>query len=355
MMQWMKKLSRWGLIAALLGVLALLSVQPTAAQAEFRLLVVPSVSEVPLGNSLVLELMVENGANLNAFDVTIEYDEEILELIEWSFGDYFANLSTVSETNQPGLLRVAATQLASPAVTGDGVIMALAFNTISQGTSPVEITDAQFSTAASQPADPEVVSGAVTVVIAPTYTPTATMTFTPTATRTPTPTLTPSQTLTPTSTATASATPTVTRTPTLTMTSNATATATATLTITSGMTATAISTHTGEAETGIPGEGGTDSNSNGASSAGDSGGGESGSRPSLGEWLEDLFQPDDDPEPIAATPSAQPAESQEEAQTNPAKTLLWVILISGVIALVGMIVVLIRRKKRKNQDEDLLL
>ena len=67
-MQWIKKLSRWGLIAALLGVLALLSVQPTAAQAEFRLLVVPSVSEVPLGNDLVLELMVENGVNLNAFD-----------------------------------------------------------------------------------------------------------------------------------------------------------------------------------------------------------------------------------------------------------------------------------------------
>ncbi len=123
MMQWMKKQSRWCLIAALIGVLALLSAQPAAAQADFRLVVVPSVSEVPLGNDLVLELMVENGVNLNAFDVTVEYDEEILELIEWSFGDYFANLSTVSETNQPGLLRVAATQLASPAVSGDGVML----------------------------------------------------------------------------------------------------------------------------------------------------------------------------------------------------------------------------------------
>jgi cobalamin biosynthesis Mg chelatase CobN len=299
--------------------------------------------------------MVENGVNLNAFDVTVEYDEAILELIEWSFGDYFANLSTVSETNQPGLLRVAATQLASPAVSGDGVMLSLAFNTLSQGTSPVEMTDVQFSDAASQSVDPEVVSGAVTVVILPTYTPTATMTFTPTATRTPTPTLTPSQTLTPTSTATATATPTVTRTPTNTVTSNATATATATLTTTSGMTATAISTQTGEAETGVPGEGGDGSTSSGASSAGDTGGGESGSRPSLGEWLKDLFSPDDDPKPIDATQSVQPAERQEEAPTNSAKTLLWGILISGVIALVGMVVVIIRRRKQKNQDEDLLL
>ena len=191
----------WKLVFSITIVLVLLA-WPRAlagrAQSVTQLSVQPPDSMLPVGNTVRVELLVTNGVNVNAFDVTVVYDPDVLGLTGWSFGDYLSNLAVVSQVNQPGTLRVAATQLARPPVSGDGVLLRLDFLAEAPGASPVEITEAEFASGTGTKTEPERLDGTVTVVTAATFTPTVTVTATPTRTSTPLPTAT----LIPTATAT---------------------------------------------------------------------------------------------------------------------------------------------------------
>jgi hypothetical protein len=182
-----------------LGV-ALLLARPLPSvkgQSTASVAVTPAKSQVPLGNAITVRLAVNGGENVNAFDVTVDYDAGLLALADWAHGDYLSNLAVVKETNEPGRLRIAATQLATPAVSGDGILLELHFNTKSAGLAQIEISEAIFATPTGTEFFPNWVGGEVSVTNDPTYTPIPSITPTPLSTHTATATQSPTQTSTP--------------------------------------------------------------------------------------------------------------------------------------------------------------
>ncbi|MBG0786727.1 MAG: hypothetical protein H0S79_16650, partial [Anaerolineaceae bacterium] len=157
-----------------------IAVSPVAAQSQTVLFVSPELAQVPLGSDLILEIKVQLGLNINAFDLTVVYDPEVLYLDDWNHGDYLDNVANVKVEQEAGFLRVAATQLATPAVSGDGTLLELEFTTKAAGESAIELVDVVFSDSEGNKTEPEMEVGLVEVVNAATYTPTPQPTSTPT-------------------------------------------------------------------------------------------------------------------------------------------------------------------------------
>jgi len=170
-----------GLIWAL--VLVGVPAAPVTAQNRPILAVMPALVEVPLGNQVLLTLDVTGGVNVNAFDIMLNYDQSRLLLASWSHGDYLSNLSCLNEVDQPGVLELACTQVARPAVSGDGTLLTLVFDTLAEGGADVTLTEAVFADPAGNETQPARQNGDVLILGDPTYTPTRT----PTRTQTPTP------------------------------------------------------------------------------------------------------------------------------------------------------------------------
>ncbi len=179
--------------------------QPAWAQNDTVLTFDPDLVNVPLGNQVQLQLWVLEGVNVNAFDIELEYDPDVLSLASWSYGDFLKQLAQVMLVVEPGHFRLAATQLAQPVVSGSGVLLNFTFNTIALGETTIDLINGQFSDALGNSSIPALEDALVRVINAPTYTPT----YTSTPTQTPLPPALPTATSTqaPTSTPTATATP----------------------------------------------------------------------------------------------------------------------------------------------------
>lgn len=178
-------------LAALVAVLCFgfLPARAAEAQSQTIISVQPEDVEIPLGNEVVLELTVTLGLNVNAFDLTVEYDPDLLDFVKWENGDYLKNLAVVKKVDDAGSFRLAATQLAQPAVSGDGVLIKLTFDTVGAGESAIHIFEATFADSEGNKMEPVTVDGLVAVTLTSTFTPTPTPTRTPTTkpTLTPTP------------------------------------------------------------------------------------------------------------------------------------------------------------------------
>ncbi len=156
--------------------------KPALAQSGMQLSVDPAQSTVPPGNQFTLSLKVTSGVNVNAYDVTIEYDEAILHLDNYEQGDYLSHLWEVKTVNEPGTLRLVYAQLASPPVSGDGILVNLFFRTINPGTTEITLTNGEFADAQGNLITPTLINGVVVVPdgLFPTSTTTASVTMTPT-------------------------------------------------------------------------------------------------------------------------------------------------------------------------------
>jgi len=325
----MKKFQLWTLLAALAWLAG--AACPVYGQGDFTLSITPNYTEVPLGNDLVLTLRAAEGVNLNAFDVTVVYNSDVLTLADWEYGDYFANLASMAVSKQTGSLRVAATQVASPPVSGDGDVLAMTFTTKGQGYSFIDITRAEFADSGGNKLAPEVVNGQVTVTLGPTYTPSGTST--PTATRTPTFTRTPTATRTSTVTSTPVQTQPLPSTGTLSPTS-------LTVTQTAALTGTAISLTTP-----------------GTSLAGTDTGFQT---PSVtrSPWPVLDVTKTSTPVMLVVTPTNDagglvPTPDRDDNSRNLLNGLLWGVLTAGVVMLMILVVLILRRRNQK--EEDLLL
>jgi len=328
-------------VCALLGLMAGLAPLSVAAQSTTVLAVMPAAIEVPLGNQVLLELEVTGGVNVNAFDIMVNYDTRYLSLISWTHGDYLKNLSCLHEVNQPGVLELACTQVAQQAVSGDGVLLELVFDSLAVGVGDVTITEAEFADLTGAKLFPDRQHGEVTVLSDPTYTPTATRTVTPTPTLTPTPTV----------TWTRTSTPLMTGTKTQTKTANFTAT----------------QTMTGMATQGITEEASPEGVTNTLGPAEEN---KLLTETSSGQFIQVTPKPSAEMVGVVPTevrrttiPEADAVEldvkisvedvSEESSQRSLWNWVLWVVLVSAVAALVVMIIKFIKR--RKNEEEDLLL
>ncbi len=157
--------------------------QPAWAQNDTVLTFDPNMVSVPLGNQVLLQLWVLEGVNVNAFDIELEYDPDVLSLASWSYGDFLKQLAQVMLMVEPGHFRLAATQLAQPVVSGSGVLLSFTFNTVSLGETLIDLTNGQLSDALGNSTYPALEDAMVRVVNTPTYTPTVTPL--PTLTNTP--------------------------------------------------------------------------------------------------------------------------------------------------------------------------
>ena len=199
------------LVSLLLAALPL----PVLSQGATVLAVEPAQTSVAVNGEREIQLFVTGADNLNAFDVQVEYDSALLSLVRWEFGNLLSNLAVVKRDDLPGSFRLVATQLATPGMSGDGVLLKLTFGGKLTGTSAITITKAEFARSEGGLSLPELKHGSMTVIPAqptatPTRTPTATATLAPSAT----PTATRTATVTPPATTAATQAPTLTPAPT---------------------------------------------------------------------------------------------------------------------------------------------
>jgi len=100
-----------------------------------------------------IELYVTDGVDINAFEVTLAYDKDVVTLLCpyggsspcWQSGGFLKDLMVVIDDIKPGSFSLAITQLAQPDVSGEGSLIRLTFQASAFGASDIEIQKAKFS------------------------------------------------------------------------------------------------------------------------------------------------------------------------------------------------------------------
>lgn len=174
----MKKLRKIFLLALLITSLAPAK-KIAFGQSDTTLSVFPAQSNVAVTELSQISIAVSDGQNIMAYDIVIEYDADVLSLVDWVHGDYLSNLAVVYKVETPGLFHLACTQLATPPVSGSGTLFTLNFYAKILGTTQVTITNAEFADSYGNLTTPALENGAVTVEYASTTTSTSTNTNTP--------------------------------------------------------------------------------------------------------------------------------------------------------------------------------
>jgi len=135
----------------------------------------PASAGIQPAESLTVNLQVLGGEQVNAYDVTITYDPSVIELKSWAQGGYLSNTAQVYKAAEPGRLQLVFTQLATPAVSGDGVLLNLVFAGVAVGTSPITIERLDLADSQGNLTNPQLESGSLTVLATPTRTPPSTL------------------------------------------------------------------------------------------------------------------------------------------------------------------------------------
>ncbi len=206
-------------------------VAPAQAQTEAILRVQPPTQQLAGGSTAVVEIWIDNIADLTAADMTVQFDPAVLQVQDADPGQEgvqiqpgnFPSPDLVARnvaTNTIGLVQYAVVQLPpSQPVSGSGILAKIEFLAGGVGVSQLNLT-AQLANSQAQLIPVTLQPGQIIVETSSssTATPSATVTGQPTTTPTltpPTPTQTPSPTATPTFTVTPiPPTPTITPTPT---------------------------------------------------------------------------------------------------------------------------------------------
>ena len=169
--------------------------QPAGAQNDGLIAISPAQSEVAIGAQVTLTLTLADGVDVNAFDLEVTYNPDLLTLVNWTYGDFLTNLADVNEEDDPGRFHLVATQLATPAVSGDGVLLEITFQGLGDGVSAITLARAELADSQGNKLFPTVRDGSVAVgnaeanpaTATPAYSPTGTLTQFPTVTQTQAP------------------------------------------------------------------------------------------------------------------------------------------------------------------------
>jgi len=171
----------------LLTVLSLLfGVKGVHAQQAVIVWFDPMASQVNVGETTTVKLIVDAQNAVGGFDLTFEYDPKIVLLDSWSYGGFLTKLSALKNEATPGRLWLVSVQLGLPPVTGAGVLLEFTLRGVAPGSSALTFTQVKFADASGNQYDAGVTDGAITVVAGvlpmPTLTlaPTATLTLVPT-------------------------------------------------------------------------------------------------------------------------------------------------------------------------------
>ncbi|MGQ9684077.1 MAG: hypothetical protein ACUVX9_16215 [Anaerolineae bacterium] len=243
-----------GLLVVTLSLLAVMSAtaQPTG------LLVSPSSASVPVHGQALVEIRIEDVADLYGAEFHLSFDPALIAVvdddpstpgtIEITPGAIFAShLPFANSADNSAGTVIFGILGDEPGFTGSGTLATIRFEGLTAGTSALTVTSSTLTDSAAGSIT-HVATGGTLEVLAATATPSPTATASPTPPPTHTPTASPTAaakpTSTPTATATITPTPSATRTPTITPTSTRTNTFTPTPTDTRTPTATATATNT---------------------------------------------------------------------------------------------------------------
>ncbi|NLF35528.1 MAG: hypothetical protein GX585_06140, partial [Clostridiales bacterium] len=144
----------WTLILLMLMVLGsfFFAFKPAVAQTGTTVYFSPDPATVYLNgtNSQVVEVWVGDAVELNAFDVTVEYDPAIANLVTWTTGN-FLEISTGNcfqhpqHPITPGRFQIICTQFAKPLKTGSGPLLRLTFSGSRYDSTVLTLTNPEFS------------------------------------------------------------------------------------------------------------------------------------------------------------------------------------------------------------------
>ena len=122
--------------------------KPAAAQTGTTVFFSPDPATVYLNgtNSQVVEVWVGDVVEMNAFDITVEYDPAIASMVSWTTGT-FLEITTGNcfpnpqHPNEPGYFQMICTQFAKPLKTGSGVLLKLTFSGLRLGSTELTLTN----------------------------------------------------------------------------------------------------------------------------------------------------------------------------------------------------------------------
>lgn len=145
------------------------ALKPAAAQTGTTVYFSPDPATVYLNgsNSQVVELMIADAVDLNAFDIILDYDASVANIQSWAHGGFFENLMCIKQENTPGHLWIVCTQTASTPKSGSGSVLKLTFRGTKPGATPITFIQARFSNKDSQPVWPAFINGTLNVTYDP--------------------------------------------------------------------------------------------------------------------------------------------------------------------------------------------
>ena len=168
-----------------------------SAQASVEVWFDPQDSQVGIGATTAVQLMVNAPVAVGGFDLTLDYDPDLLHLDAWKYGDFLSKLYIVKKEDTPGHLRLVSVQLAVPPVAGEGKLLEFTFRGLAIGSSPLTLSNVTLANATGNQYAAGVTNASINVITANTRTPTpstpyplpatATRTSVPIATATGTP------------------------------------------------------------------------------------------------------------------------------------------------------------------------
>ncbi|MDY6874331.1 MAG: cohesin domain-containing protein [Chloroflexota bacterium] len=163
------------------------STLPARAASAPTVMVEPVEVTTTVGAEIEIQILVIGGVDVNAYDLTLTYDPDVLRLESWEHGDYLSNHWVVQNIDEPGLFQIADAQLGLPPVSGDGTLLVLTFTTIDEGESDLALEDVTLADDGGNMSIPVMEDGRVVVSMpaGPSLMPTLTPTRTPTPTWTP--------------------------------------------------------------------------------------------------------------------------------------------------------------------------
>jgi len=113
-------------------------------------------------NTVVVDLLINNGVNVNAFDIRLTYDVGIARLTSWVSGGYLdISGGCIININNPGNFWLVCTQLNKPEVSGNGVLIKLTFTGTGFGFTPVNFANAVLSDRLGHESTPTTTNGLI--------------------------------------------------------------------------------------------------------------------------------------------------------------------------------------------------
>lgn len=159
---------KWIQLVIMLLLALSLAVPRTDLRAQSRtvLTLSPRDPGLILGGFSTVDLFVHNAEQVNAFDIELVYDPNVLTLNSWAHGDFLGDpdqIHNISLENNPGSFRLAAVKLGFSWISGDGKLLTFTFQGTGSGVSDLTLADSTLANVDSTAVVPECEPGQIYV------------------------------------------------------------------------------------------------------------------------------------------------------------------------------------------------